>query len=181
MWSINIGIKNFITFLFIFECMCTHICAFASNLLSPVVTAQRPDQVRALKCRQTEAQIKVETVLYLQSETKPLDADYELWNETTWKLKMWSLICELKFILKSMKQGQGEERLWLGWRCAESLQWKETESGFQWLTVSMVWSVFNGSLFAGMEWHGRRAVQKIWASSNPRWVHNVLYQISFRS
>lgn len=27
---------------------------------------------------QTEAQIKVETVLYLQSETKPLDADYEM-------------------------------------------------------------------------------------------------------
>lgn len=176
MWSITIGIKNFITFLFIFECMCTHICAFASNLLSPVVTAQRPDQVRALKCRQTEAQIKVETV------------KQNLWMPTmncemrqTWKLKMWSLICELKFILKSMKQGQGEERLWLGWRCAESLQWKETESGFQWLTVSMVWSVFNGSLFAGMEWHGRRAVQKIWASSNPGWVHNVLYQISFRS
>lgn len=64
---------------------------------------------------------------------------------------MWSLICELKFILKSMKQGQGEEGLWLRWRCAESMQWKETESGFQWLTVSMVWRVSNGLLFAGME------------------------------
>lgn len=159
----------------------THMCICVKSFVTCCHSPEaRPGESTQMQT-QTEAQIKVETVLYLQSETKPLDADYELWNETTWKVKMWSLICELKFILKSMKQGQGEEGLWLGWRCAESLQWKETESGFQWLTASTVWSVSNGLLFAGMEWHGRRAVQGIRESSNPGWVHNVLYQMSSRS
>lgn len=78
---------------------------------------------------QREAQINLKTMLYLQSGRKSSSNNYDLWTmEQPEKSKTWSLICELRLIQKSMKQAQGEKGLWLGWRCPESLQQKETKS-----------------------------------------------------